>query len=108
MPEFYGDPEAIEEPEGSEAALRPAREAGLLPAFPFGSDFTPAEQQLIPALLILQQAEQEPLRLAAQASEFDARSRCRGRATPRLTQSEETVGTCLSRTGDGGVGKKQG
>ena len=30
--------------------LRPARTAGHLPLFPFGTDFTPVEQQLIPAL----------------------------------------------------------
>ena len=44
-------------------ALRPAREAGLLPAFPFGSDFTETEQRLIPALQILQEAQRTPLRL---------------------------------------------
>jgi hypothetical protein len=45
-------------------ALKPAREAGLLPSFPFGSDFTDAEQRLLPALLILQDAGRAPLRLA--------------------------------------------
>jgi acyl-CoA hydrolase len=45
-------------------ALKPAREAGLLPSFPFGSDFTDAEQRLLPALLILQDAAGAPLRLA--------------------------------------------
>ena len=44
-------------------ALRPAREAGLLPAFPFGNDFTETEQRLIPALQILQEAQRTPLRL---------------------------------------------
>src|SRR5258706_4991281 len=39
-----------------EAALTPLRERGLLPAFPFGSDFTPAEQRLIAALERLQNA----------------------------------------------------
>ena len=34
------------------AALKPAREAGLLPSFPFGSDFTEVEQRLIPALAV--------------------------------------------------------
>ncbi|MGA8901227.1 acetyl-CoA hydrolase/transferase C-terminal domain-containing protein, partial [Bradyrhizobium sp.] len=34
-------------------ALRPARQAGLLPWFPFGSDFTDVEQRLIPALQFL-------------------------------------------------------
>jgi len=45
-------------------ALRPAREAGLLPTFPFGSDFTDVEQRLIPALQILQDAQRTPRRLA--------------------------------------------
>jgi len=45
-------------------ALKPAREAGLLPSFPFGSDFTDAEQRLIPALLVLQEAEHALPRLA--------------------------------------------
>jgi hypothetical protein len=41
-------------------ALRPAREAGLLPSFPFGSDFTDVEQRLIPALQVLQDAQRSP------------------------------------------------
>ena len=45
------------------AALRPAREAGLLPSFPFGSDFTEVEQRLIPALQVLQAVQRTPLRL---------------------------------------------
>jgi acyl-CoA hydrolase len=44
-------------------ALKPAREAGLLPSFPFGSDFTDVEQRLIPALQFLQDAQSSPLRL---------------------------------------------
>ncbi len=52
-------------PERIAAALKPAREAGLLPLFPFGSDFTEVEQRLIPALQILQEAQSSPLRLAA-------------------------------------------
>jgi acetyl-CoA hydrolase/transferase-like protein len=52
-------------PERITAALKPAREAGLLPSFPFGSDFTDVEQRLIPALQILQEAQAVPLRLAA-------------------------------------------
>ena len=46
------------------SALKPAREAGLLPSFPFGSDFTEAEQRLIPALQMLQDAQRAPQRLA--------------------------------------------
>jgi hypothetical protein len=42
----------------------PAREAGLLPSFPFGSDFTDVEQRLIPALQLLQAAQRTPLQLA--------------------------------------------
>jgi hypothetical protein len=51
-------------PERIAAALKPARDAGLLPSFPFGSDFTEIEQRLIPALQVLQEAQQKPLHLA--------------------------------------------
>src|ERR1700726_555497 len=51
-------------PERIVEALKPAREARLLPSFPFGSDFTDVEQRLIPALEILQDAQRTPLRLA--------------------------------------------
>jgi acyl-CoA hydrolase len=37
-------------PEAIERTLRPAADAGLLPLFPFGTDFTEVEQRLIPAL----------------------------------------------------------
>jgi hypothetical protein len=50
-------------PERIAAALKPARDAGLLPTFPFGTDFTDTEQRLIPALQLLQEAQQSPLRL---------------------------------------------
>jgi hypothetical protein len=50
-------------PERIADALKPAREAGLLPQFPFGSDFTDTEQRLIPALQFLQQAQSSPQRL---------------------------------------------
>jgi hypothetical protein len=33
--------------------LKPAADAGLLPLFPFGTDFTEVEQRLIPALQML-------------------------------------------------------
>lgn len=66
LPKTYQIPAACREnvPERIAAALKPAREAGLLPSYPFGSDFTPAEQRLIPALQILQDAQHMPLRLA--------------------------------------------
>lgn len=50
-------------PDRIATALKPAREAGLLPSFPFGSDFTDAEQRLIPALKLLQDAQRTPQRL---------------------------------------------
>jgi hypothetical protein len=45
------------------SALKPAREAGLLPSFPFGSDFTDVERRLLPALQLLQDAQRAPRRL---------------------------------------------
>jgi len=42
--------------EAIERALKPAAEAGLLPTFPFGSDFTAVERRLIPALAALKGA----------------------------------------------------
>ncbi len=50
-------------PEAIERDLRDAAGAGLLPAFPFGTDFTDVEQRLIPALQALKSAS--PVRLAA-------------------------------------------
>src|SRR5262249_28857269 len=49
-------------PERIARALAPARERGLLPPFPFGSDSTAIEQRLIPALKLLRAAS--PLHLA--------------------------------------------
>jgi hypothetical protein len=43
-------------PQALARALKPAVDAGLLPLFPFGSDFTDVEQRLIPALAALQSA----------------------------------------------------
>jgi hypothetical protein len=65
LPNNFEIPAAHREnfPERIAGALKPAREAGLLPSFPFGSDFTEAEQQLIPALQLLQAAQRAPQRL---------------------------------------------
>jgi hypothetical protein len=52
-------------PEAIERTVRPAAAAGLLPAFPFASDFTDVEQRLLPALEKLRSAS--PWRLAALA-----------------------------------------
>jgi acyl-CoA hydrolase len=43
-------------PDAIERALRPAAEAGLLPTFPFGTDFTEVEQRLIPTLEAIKSA----------------------------------------------------
>jgi acyl-CoA hydrolase len=43
-------------PEAIAKALKPARDSGLLPLFPFGTDFTETEQELLPALGVLKSA----------------------------------------------------
>jgi hypothetical protein len=65
LPKDFEIPAAHREnfPERVAAALKPAREAGLLPTFPFGTDFTGVEQRLIPALQLLQEVQNTPLRL---------------------------------------------
>jgi hypothetical protein len=65
LPKNFEIPSASRDnhPERIAAALKPAREADLLPSFPFGSDFTDVEMRLIPALQILQDAQRTPLRL---------------------------------------------
>jgi hypothetical protein len=50
-------------PERIVAALKPYRDSGMLPSFPFGSDFTEVEQRLIPALQVLREASVAPLSL---------------------------------------------
>ena len=62
LPRNFEIPSACREnyPDRIAMALRPAREAGQLPPFPFGSDFTDVEQRLIPALQLLQEAQRSP------------------------------------------------
>src|SRR3984957_5198737 len=62
LPKDFEIPAAYREnlPERIAGALKPARAAGLLPSFPFGSDFTDVEQRLIPALPLLQDARRLP------------------------------------------------
>jgi hypothetical protein len=55
-------------PERVTEALKPFRESGALPSFPFGSDFTEVEQQLIPALQALREASASPLAIAKLAA----------------------------------------
>jgi acyl-CoA hydrolase len=67
LPANFEIPNACREnyPQRIADALRPARQAGLLPSFPFGSDFTDVEQRLIPALQFLQEVQRTPRRLPA-------------------------------------------
>ena len=75
-------------PDAIERILRPAADAGLLPAFPFGTDFTEIEQRLIPALQTLKSASTGRLAallvhgLAARAENLDCLDRL-GLAKPR-------------------------
>jgi acyl-CoA hydrolase len=65
LPRGYEIPSAHRDntPERIERALGPLRDH--LPAFPFGTDFTPVEQRLIPALQIMQTAASAPMSLAS-------------------------------------------
>jgi hypothetical protein len=89
LPKGFEIPAAHREnfPDRVASALKPARDAGLLPSFPFGSDFTDTEQRLIPALQILQDAQRSPLRLPGLLWRGFARS-------PDAADSE-----CLARLG---------
>jgi hypothetical protein len=55
-------------PERIADALNPMRDAGLLPRFPFGSDFTDVECTLIPALQRLREVSSSPVELAKLAA----------------------------------------
>ena len=65
LPKTFEIPAAHREnyPERIAAALKPARDAGFLPSFPFGTDFTDVEQRLIPALLTVKNAAEHPAKL---------------------------------------------
>jgi hypothetical protein len=74
LPRGYEIPSAHRDntPERIARALGPLRGRGALPPFPFGTDFTPTEQKLLPALEILQNAT--PMQLAGLAlAGFSAR-----------------------------------
>jgi hypothetical protein len=55
LPRDFRVPDAWRDntPDALRARLQPFAARGLLPSFPFGSDFTPVEQRLMPALLWL-------------------------------------------------------
>jgi Acetyl-CoA hydrolase/transferase C-terminal domain len=89
LPKNFEIPRAYREnfPERVADALKPAREAGLLPSFPFGTDFTEIEQRLIPALQLLREAQRAPLRLP-------------GLLWQGITQPPDAAGLeCLARLG---------
>ena len=89
LPNNFEIPAAYREnhPDRIARALKPAREAGLLPSFPFGSDFTNLEQRLIPALQRLQDARRSPQSLPGLLWQGFTRS-------PDVTDRE-----CLARLG---------
>jgi acyl-CoA hydrolase len=51
-------------PEAVARALQPAKDAGLAPTFPFGTDFDAVEQSLMPVLQSLEAAQAAPAELA--------------------------------------------
>jgi hypothetical protein len=65
IPKSFEIPSAWREntPDRIERALAPTQELGLLPPFPFGTDFTETEQLLIPALETLKEASGSSWRL---------------------------------------------
>jgi acyl-CoA hydrolase len=69
LPHGYEIPTAHRDntPERIERALGPLRDKGVLPPFPFGTDFTETEQKLLPALERL--ANARPSELAALAAQ---------------------------------------
>ena len=90
IPESFEIPSACREntPERIERALAPARERGLLPPFPFGTDFTETEQRLIPVLQTLKDASRSSWRLFQLA--------LRGILTRDIPENDEG---CLVRLG---------
>ena len=95
-------------PERIAQALKPARDAGLLPSFPFGSDFDAVEQRLIPALQLLREAQRTPLLLPGllwqgMTQPPDASNReCLARLG--LDQADNVRRARLSRAGQRGAG----
>ena len=86
-------------PDAIVRALKPAADAGLLPMFPFGTDFTAIEQRLIPALQVLKSASPIATCGLAHARARRAR-RLRGLPrSPRPGEAEERDGVVLCRAG---------
>lgn len=74
-------------PERIARALKPAKERGLLPDFPFGTNFNEVELRIIPALQLLKQKLASPLSLVPIL--------LRGLTAPRNAATEE----CIERMG---------
>jgi acyl-CoA hydrolase len=68
-------------------ALKPFQQSGLLPDFPFGTDFTDVELRIIPALQLLKQKLASPLSLVPVL--------LRGLTAPASARTEE----CIERMG---------
>lgn len=90
IPKSFEIPSACREntPDRIERALAPTRERGLLPPFPFGTDFTETEQLLIPVLRTLKEASGSSWRLFRLALQ--------GALTRNISESDEA---CLARLG---------
>ena len=89
-------------PERMEAALGDARKRGILPLFPFGSDFTAEEQRLMPALGLLRNAGRGGLfKLAlcggAETAEARAALERMGLPAPAASRTGFTGACCLPR-----------
>jgi acyl-CoA hydrolase len=74
LPRGYEIPAAHRDntPEKITRLLKPLADRGLLPAFPFGSDFTPTEQRLLPALSLLKVSSRSQLARLALSGLFAA------------------------------------
>ena len=76
-------------PDAIERILRPAADAGLLPAFPFGTEFTEVEQSLLPALETIRSASPRRLPglllrgLTARSGQYDDSLARLGLAQPK-------------------------
>lgn len=73
-------------PERIESSLSPARQEGLLPTFPFGTDFTETEQRLLATLELIKRTSNSRWQLA--------RLLARGLAAGEVSDAD---GACLAR-----------
>ena len=112
LPKNFEIPAAYRDnhPERIAGALKPARDAGLLPSFPFGSDFTEAEQRLIPGVAVVAgraACAAAPGRIVVAG--IDPPARCSRRGMPGAARSRPAgnmVRTCLPCAGQRGAGQE--